>query len=133
MAEGVGLAANQVGARLRVFVYDCPDGSGDYHRGHVVNPVLRIPAGLAVPQTDLEGCLSMPGQRAELARPGLAAVTGVDVRGRQVTVTGNGVLARSLQHETDHLDGIVYVDRLPAAERAAILTAADLDCPGLPA
>jgi peptide deformylase len=125
-AEGVGLAANQIGVRLRVFVYDCPDASGDRQCGHVVNPVLRIPAVLAAPQTELEGCLSVPGQHAEVTRPGLATVTGADVFGRPVTVTGTGTLARCLQHECDHLDGIVYVDRLPAAERAAILVAAGL-------
>jgi len=123
-AGGVGLAANQIGIGLRVFVYDCPDSSGDYQRGHVVNPVLQVPAALAGVDTDLEGCLSVPGQRAELARPGLATVTGLDAAGRPVTVAGTGVLARCLQHETDHLDGILYVDRLPRNERAAIVTAA---------
>lgn len=125
-AEGVGLAANQIGIGLRVFVYDCPDASGECQSGHVVNPVLRLPAGLAAVDTELEGCLSVPGQHAELTRPALAAVTGLDARGRPVMVTGTGVLARCLQHEIDHLDGIVYVDKLPAAERADILTAAGL-------
>lgn len=125
-ARGVGLAANQIGVGLRVFVYDCPDGTGDRCSGHVVNPVLRIPAALAAPETELEGCLSVPGQHAEVTRPGLATVTGADVRGRPVTVTGAGALARCLQHECDHLDGIMYLDRLPAAERAAILAAAGL-------
>ena len=128
-AEGVGLAANQIGVGLRVFVYDCPDASGDHQRGHVVNPVLRVPAALAVADTDLEGCLSVPGQHAEVTRPALATVTGLDLHGRPVTVTGTGTLARCLQHETDHLDGILYVDRLPAAERAAILVAAGLASP----
>ena len=131
-AEGVGLAANQIGVGLRVFVFDCPDASGDRRSGHVVNPVLRIPAALAVPATELEGCLSVPGQYAEVTRPGLATVTGSDVRGRPVTVTGTGTLARCLQHESDHLDGIVFLDRLPAAERAAILTAAGLPAERIP-
>jgi peptide deformylase len=126
-AGGVGLAANQIGAGLRVFVYDCPDASGDHQSGHVVNPILRIPAGLTAPDTELEGCLSVPGQHAKLTRPGLATVTGLDVHGQTVTVTGTGMLARCLQHETGHLDGTVFVDRLPAAERAAILAAAGLD------
>jgi peptide deformylase len=91
-----------------------------------VNPVLSIPAALAAPETELEGCLSVPGQYAEITRPGLATVTGVDVHGRPVTVTGTGTLARCLQHESDHLDGIVYLDRLPAADRAAILAEAGL-------
>ena len=125
-AEGVGLAANQIGVGLRVFVYDCPDATGSSQIGHVVNPALSIPSALARPVTEFEGCLSVPGQRAGLTRPGIATVTGLDLRGEPVTVTGTGVLARCLQHETDHLDGIVYVDRLPAGERAAVLAAAGL-------
>lgn len=125
-AAGVGLAANQIGVGLRVLVYDCPDATGGNQAGHVVNPVLRIPSALAPSATELEGCLSVPGQRAELARPALATVTGLDRRGRQVTVSGTGLLARCLQHESDHLDGVTYVDRLPAAERAVILAAAGL-------
>jgi peptide deformylase len=93
----------------------------------VVNPVLRIPGALAPPATDAEGCLSVPGQHALLSRPALATVTGLDARSQPVTVTGTGFLARCLQHEVDHLDGIVYVDRLPDDERAAILAAAQAD------
>jgi len=121
-ADGVGLAANQIGMSLRVFVYDCPGATGQYQAGHVVNPVLRIPAALAPPTTEAEGCLSLPGQHALLSRPALATVTGLDARGKPVTVTGTGFLARCLQHEVDHLDGIMYVDRLPDDERAAILS-----------
>lgn len=124
-AEGVGLAANQVGVGLSVFVYDCPDNSGENQIGHVVNPVLAASA-FARPVTGPEGCLSVPGQQAEVTRAGAATVTGADVHGSPVTVTGTGLLARCLQHETDHLGGIVYVDLLPAEERAAILVAAGL-------
>jgi len=98
---------------LRVFVYDCPDATGERQAGHVVNPVLRKPAALASPITEAEGCLSVPGQHAMLTRPALATVTGFDVGGHPVTVTGTGVLARCFQHEVDHLDGIMYLDRLP--------------------
>lgn len=125
-AGGVGLAANQIGVGLRVFVFACPDATGEHQVGHVVNPVLRIPSALASPVTEAEGCLSVPGQYAELTRPTVAAVTGLDSRGRRVRVTGTGLLARCLQHEADHLDGVVYVDRLPAASRAAVLAAAGL-------
>lgn len=128
-AGGVGLAANQIGVGLRVFVYDCPDAAGDPRTGHVVNPVLHIPAALARPVTEAEGCLSVPGQQAEVTRPSVATVTGLDRHGRQVTVTGTGLLARCLQHEVDHLDGIVYLDRLPDSERTGILAAAGLDPP----
>jgi peptide deformylase len=123
-AGGVGLAANQIGVGLRVFVYDCPDASGEHQAGHVVNPVLRVQSALAPPETAAEGCLSVPGEEAEFARPAVATVIGQDLRGRPITVAGTGLLARCLQHETDHLDGTVYVDRLPADERAAILAAA---------
>jgi len=126
-AGGVGLAANQVGVGLRVFVYDCPDATGEHRAGHVVNPVLRIPSALASPVTDAEGCLSVPAQQAELTRPAVAAVAGVDLHGHEVRLAATGLLARCLQHEADHLDGVVYVDRLPADDRAAILAAAGLD------
>jgi len=125
-ANGVGLAANQIGAGLRVFVYDCPDASGENQAGHVINPMLTTIGAVAPPVTDLEACLSVPGQQAEVSRAAVATVTGTDMHGRPVTVTGTGLLARCLQHETDHLGGIVYVDLLPADERAAILAAAGL-------
>ncbi len=116
-ADGVGLTANQIGAGLRVFVYDCPDATGARQAGHIVNPVLRIPVALASSATEAEGCLSIPGQYAEVTRPVVAAVTGLDRNGRELTFTGTGVLARCLQHEVDHLDGTVYVD--PATGEAA--------------
>jgi len=125
-ANGVGLAANQIGVGLRVFVYDCADASEENQVGHVVNPVLVTPAALGPPVTGSEGCLSVPGQQGEVRRAAVATVTGLDLHGRPVTVTGTGVLARCLQHEADHLRGIVYVDRLATEERAAILAAAGL-------
>ena len=125
-ANGVGLAANQIGVGLRVFVYDCPDASGENQVGHVVNPVLTASGAFARRVTDTEACLSVPGQQAEVSRTTVATVTGTDVRGRPVCVSGTGLLARCLQHETDHLRGVVYVDLLPAGERTAILAAAGL-------
>ena len=129
-AGGVGLAANQIGVGLRVFVYDCPDASGENQAGHVVNPVLTESRALAPPLTGPEGCLSVPGQQADVTRAGVATVTGVDASGRPVAVSGTGLLARCLQHEVDHLRGTVYVDLLPPAERAAILAAAGRLAPG---
>ena len=113
-AEGVGLAANQVGVRWRVFVYDCPVPDGPNARGVVINPVLER---LGVPEPldeeeDGEGCLSVPGEWFPLARFPRARVTGTDLDGNEVVVEGDGLLARCLQHETDHLDGYLYVDRL---------------------
>ena len=109
-ADGVGLAANQIGVSLAVFVYDCPDASGQRHVGHVVNPVL-VSLGGEVDE-DVEGCLSIPGLHYETARGTYAAVEGVDLTGAPVRVVGDGQLARCLQHETDHLHGQLFVDRL---------------------
>jgi len=125
-AGGVGLAANQIGVGLSVFVYDCPDASGEHQSGHVVNPVLAAPGAFARPAVGPEGCLSVAGQQAEVTRAGVATVTGTDIHGEPVSVTGTGTLARCLQHEADHLRGILYVDLLPDGERAAILAAAGL-------
>ena len=127
-ASGVGLAANQIGVGLRVFVYDCPDASGENQAGHVVNPVPAPPGAFARPVTDSEGCLSVPGQQAEVTRTGTATVTGTDARGQPVTVTGTGLLARCLQHETDHLRGTVYVDLLSL--KSGPRSWPPQDCPG---
>ncbi|MEV0166100.1 peptide deformylase [Nonomuraea fuscirosea] len=123
-AEGVGLAANQIGVPLRVFVYDCQDADGRPHKGVVVNPVLELP-GLGERRLDAgdEGCLSVPGQYAPLPRADRATVRGFDAEGEPVVVEGTGLLARCLQHETDHLDGHLYIDRLPAKRRKQVLAA----------
>lgn len=133
-ADGVGLAANQIGVDARVFVVDCPDeeseDGGENVVGHVVNPVLHLPSGRKRRlDLDSEGCLSVPGEYADLARPDRCEVTGVDVHGQPVRLVGTGLLARCLQHESDHLEGVVYVDRLPAAERTRVLEAAGLSGP----
>lgn len=124
--EGVGLAANQIGVPLRVFVYDCEDDDGVRHTGHVVNPTLRLPRGRAAQGRgakvfDEEGCLSVPGVQDSLARWGQAVVSGRDVTGAPVVVRGTGYFARCLQHEVDHLDGLLYVDRLSGTRRAALM------------
>jgi peptide deformylase len=114
-ANGAGLAATQVGDGRRVFIYDCPDDEGVRHRGYVVNPVLatgEIPEGMPDPDDDLEGCLSVPGENFPTGRASWAKVTGVDIHGEAIEVEGTGFFARCLQHETDHLDGLLYLDRL---------------------
>jgi peptide deformylase len=114
-ANGVGLAANQIGVDLRVFVYDCPDDDGNRHKGVVVNPTLTTsarPEGMPDPDDDFEGCLSVPGETYPTGRADWAKVTGFDERGEPVEVEGTGFFARCLQHETDHLDGLLYLDRL---------------------
>lgn len=117
-AEGVGLAANQVGEDLKVFVFDCPDADHQRITGVVCNPVLRLPDGTdrKLDVAD-EGCLSLPGAFTECGRPDHAWVTGVDHTGEPVAFEGTGLLARCLQHETDHLFGTVFGDRVPEKAR----------------
>ncbi len=117
-AAGVGLAATQVGVGVALFVYECPDGDGRVQVGAVCNPVVRLPEGAGRElESEDEGCLSLPGGYQELARPNLATCHGVDPFGNAVTIHGTGLLARCLQHETDHLNGIVFGDRLRARDR----------------
>ncbi len=116
-AHGVGLAANQIGHGIRVFVYDCADdrGMANRRRGVVVNPVLEtseIPETMPDPGVDEEGCLSVPGESFPTGRAKWARVTGLDAEGKPVDIEGTGLFARMLQHETGHLDGFLYLDRL---------------------
>jgi peptide deformylase len=124
-ADGVGLAANQIGVSLRVFIVDCPDESETNVIAHVVNPVVLKGDKERSLDDDVEGCLSVPGPHAYLARPDFAVVEGVDMHGEPVRIEGTGLLARCLQHETDHLEGIVYVDRLDKRTRKQVLAEAD--------
>jgi peptide deformylase len=117
-AEGVGLAAPQVGSDLAVFVYDCPDDTGERRVGHVVNPTIELGEGI---QLGDEGCLSVPGPYEQLGRAASATVRGVDKDGNPVEVTGTGFFARCLQHETDHLSGLLYIDHLPRNRRRKVL------------
>ncbi|AZK96416.1 MULTISPECIES: peptide deformylase [Streptomyces] len=117
-AEGVGLAANQIGVDRKVFVYDCPDDEGVRHVGAVCNPVLEeLPAERRVLDESNEGCLSVPTAYASLARPDYAVVSGQDAAGNPIRIEGTGYFARCLQHETDHLYGRLYIDRLSKRDR----------------
>ena len=107
-APGVGLAANQIGRSERACVIEI-----DGRHIELVNPVMVRLEGT---QTDLEGCLSLHGFYAETTRADHAVVTGLDRRGRPVRVSGRGFLARALQHELDHLDGKLYLDRLDSPD-----------------
>jgi peptide deformylase len=117
-AEGVGLAATQVGVDLAVFVFDCPDESDVRQVGVICNPEVVLPEGKdrKLEAAD-EGCLSLPGAYLELPRPKEATCRGVDAFGNPVEVHGIGLLARCLQHETDHVNGIVFGDRLSSRAR----------------
>jgi peptide deformylase len=110
-----GLAAPQVGVSLAVFSYNV-----DGEEGYVVNPTLVSTEGT---QDGEEGCLSIPGIHAETPRAERAVVTGFDVHGEPVEVAGTGLMARCLQHETDHLHGILYIDRLDRETRKATMRA----------
>jgi len=123
-ADGVGLAANQIGVAAAVFVYDCPDADEVRQRGVVCNPkLLDLPSTERQLDEDQEGCLSVKGQFSLLARPDFAVVTGQNAAGEQIRVEGDGMLARCLQHETDHLNGMLYIDRLTAKARKKVLAA----------
>ena len=120
-ADGVGLAANQVGVPLRLFVYDCPDEELRQRlRGVVINPVLETserPETMPDPEDDEEGCLSVPDEQFPTGRSDWARVTGTDLDGAPVELEGTGLFARCLQHESDHLDGLLYLDRLVGTTR----------------
>ncbi len=114
-APGVGLAAPQVGTPLRIFVFDWTDDNGTHSRGTAINPELWIsppPTGEPDEENESEGCLSVPGERFPLRRAELAILRAVDERGKPFELKAEGWLARIFQHEFDHLDGTLYVDRL---------------------
>ncbi len=108
-----GLAANQIGVSSRVFAYYV-----DGEAGHVVNPVVEAIEG---EQEDEEGCLSIPGLWYPLQRAQYARVRGVDRSGQPVVIEGEGLLARCIQHEVDHLNGRLFVDRLAGSVRKQAL------------
>ncbi|MFK4759733.1 peptide deformylase [Microbacterium sp. ZW T5_45] len=114
-APGVGLAAPQVGVPLRIYTYSYVDDDDQPWRGVIINPELwMVPLEPGAPDEDLEseGCLSFPGERFALRRSEKARVTGIDLDGAPVSISVDGWRARIMQHEFDHLDGILYVDRL---------------------
>ena len=108
-APGAGLAAPQIGVPLRVFVWDV-----DEALGHLVNPTLDLSDEM---QEGDEGCLSFPELRFNTPRAMRAVAKGFNMHGEPVVIEGTEFLARALQHETDHLDGIVFIDRLSTEDR----------------
>lgn len=119
-AGGVGLAANQVGILKRIFVYDCSRTQSGL-RGAIVNPVWT-PVG-EQQQTGPEGCLSIPGISAETTRFNQVFVSGQDIEGRPMSMVASGLMARCIQHETDHLDGVLFLQRLEAPVRKEAIRA----------
>lgn len=133
-AEGVGLAACQIGEDVAMFVFDCPDESGRHTVGVVCNPRLELPeAGQRHLDVDDEGCLSFPGAFVECGRPDWAAVEGQGLDGEPVRFEGDGLLARCLQHETDHTLGTVFGDRLSTKLRKKLTKAHEKTARNYPA
>ena len=108
-AQGVGLAAPQIGVGLRVFTYYVDD-----QLGHLINPDLDLSEDI---ETDDEGCLSFPGLAYPTKRSYGVVAKGFSMHGEPVTLEGSGMLARCVQHETDHLDGVLFIDRLDPDQR----------------
>jgi peptide deformylase len=114
-APGVGLAAPQIGVGLRVFTYHVDD-----ELGHLINPVLDLGDDQ---EEDDEGCLSFPGLAFPTKRAWSVVAKGQDMHGEPVTIEGTELLARCVQHETDHLDGVLFIDRLDREQRKAAMKA----------
>ncbi len=122
-ARGVGLAAPQVGVGLRIFTWQLANDDGIPPRGVVINPFLtsgKPVAGEPDPHDEVEGCLSVPGEAFPLRRGETATLTGLALDGSELRYEATGWFARMLQHEYDHLNGFLYVDRLasPWAKKA---------------
>ena len=114
-APGVGLAAPQIGVSLRVFTYFIDD-----ELGHLINPDLELSGE---EQYDIEGCLSLPGIEYDCRRARHVVAKGFNEYGDPVVIEGDDLLARCIQHETDHLDGVLFIDRLDHAARKAAMKA----------
>ncbi len=117
-APGVGLAATQVGVPIRLFVIDLSIGRRASDLIVMINPVFVEREGM---QLEEEGCLSVPGFNATVVRPARAIVRGLDRAGAEQTIEGRDLLARAFQHEMDHLDGTLFVDRLRGIKRDLIV------------
>jgi peptide deformylase len=117
-APGIGLAAPQVGVSLRIFVVDLSIGRDPAGLITMINPVFVERDGM---QLEEEGCLSVPGFNATVARPERVVIRGLRHTGEEHTLEGTGLLARAFQHEMDHLDGTIFVDRLRGIKRDLIV------------
>ena len=118
-APGIGLAAPQVGVPLRIFVVDLSLGHNANELQVFINPVFVDRDGM---QLEEEGCLSVPGFNATVARPQRAVLKGLDRHGEERTVEATELLARAFQHEMDHLDGKLFLDRVRGIKRDLIVT-----------
>jgi len=130
IAEGVGLAATQIGVDKQVFVFDVPGDDDNRHVGHIVNPKLTIHDD-GEPQTRGEGCLSVPGAYADLERPYRVTIEGFDWQGKPIKLEGEGYLARAFIHEYQHLQGTLYWDHLSDDEKQRTLAERDQNRPSV--
>ena len=117
-APGIGLAATQIGVALRIFVADISLGRNASDLITFINPEFVERDGM---QLEEEGCLSVPGFNATLARPSRAVVKGLNRHGEEQVIEGTGLLARCFQHEMDHLEGTLFVDRLRGLQKDLIV------------
>jgi peptide deformylase len=117
-APGIGLAAPQIGVARRVCVIDLSSGKRGGDLLTLLNPEFIEREGM---QLEEEGCLSLPGFNATVARPARVVVRALDRHGKERTIEGTGLLARALQHELDHLDGRLFIDRLRGIKRDIIV------------
>lgn len=130
-AEGIGLAAPQVGLAWRVFVAHVPAVDGRSPESDpvtaTVSPVVYINPVLSEPRGDLvpyeEGCLSLPEIRGQILRPEIITITAMDLEGQRFSTTGAGLLARCWQHEYDHLDGVLIIDKMTQMSRLKVRSA----------
>ncbi|MBA4394374.1 MAG: peptide deformylase [Desulfobacca sp.] len=115
LAPGIGLAANQVGKPIRLIVFDVSPKDQDRNPSVILNPEIVEAEG---EQTLEEGCLSVPEYYSDVKRSAKVVVRGLDAEGKPVEVCGEGILATVLQHEIDHLDGVLFIERISALKRA---------------
>jgi peptide deformylase len=115
LAPGIGLAANQVGRPIRLIVFDVTPKDQDRNPSVIINPEIVEAEG---EQTLEEGCLSVPDYYSDVKRSAKVLVRGLDAEGKPVEICGEGILATVLQHEIDHLDGVLFIERISALKRA---------------
>lgn len=113
-SHGIGLAAPQVGVSKRIIVVDLSSVEKEFSPIVLINPEIIETDNLIDSE---EGCLSIPGYRAVIKRAGKVVVKGMDINGKELVIEGKGLLARALQHEIDHLDGILFVDRMSLVKK----------------
>ena len=121
-ARGIGLAANQVDLPLQLFIINTSGSPDEGEELVFINPVIEMPKGTSVAE---EGCLSLPGIYADVQRPAQIHVSAYDLTGNAIEMTCDNLLARALQHEYDHLQGVLFIDRVAESEKRNLLTELD--------